>query len=314
MFSASAAADDIAPARQRVAEAHSFYCYYGTGEAERLSQFDVVIVESRHMEPEVVSALTDSGVVVVGYLSVGEDNELRAGDGTGPGGFASWYFDADGDGQPDRNATWKSYFADARDPAWVDDRLAEAKRIIEQRGCDGVFIDTIDTHQRYPETSDAMVALIARLRAELPGAVILLNHGFMLFDRLAPLSDGLVMESFTLTYDHESGRYVERDAAGLEATRNNVQQWVMPVLEDHPQPVMSIEYAEPAPDTVSEAIQRAYDRAATFGFLVAVCPIHLDRVYRVEVTGVPDEKYLRSPAMPEESTAPSGEGAAGGLE
>ncbi|MEZ5326499.1 MAG: hypothetical protein R3F19_15735 [Verrucomicrobiales bacterium] len=94
---------------------------------------------------------TEDDVLVLGYVSVGEDDRVAApilGDGIGPRvdprassdvplsevvagkmlgdpspggtGFASYYLDRDKDGQPDTNSTFGAPFVNAGDPAWFD--------------------------------------------------------------------------------------------------------------------------------------------------------------------------------------------------
>src|SRR4051794_13689737 len=86
--------------RQRFAQAKNYYAYYDAGHVPELSRYQVAILHIPKMTPQNVRALNDAGVVTVGYLSVGEDEELRVGNGKGPAGKASWYLDKDHDGQP----------------------------------------------------------------------------------------------------------------------------------------------------------------------------------------------------------------------
>src|SRR5687767_13299154 len=45
------------PARQRVRDAKSYYCYYGAGRAKELSRYDVVILHTPAATPELVKEL-----------------------------------------------------------------------------------------------------------------------------------------------------------------------------------------------------------------------------------------------------------------
>ncbi len=284
------------PPRRRVAESDSFYTYYGSGKVAELSHYDVAVLHSPQMKPADIAKLNDLGVVTIGYLTVGEDDEKRTGDGTGPAGLASWYLDRDDDGQPDRNSIWNSWYANANDPKWRADRVKEAKRLVEEEGYHGIFLDTLDTAQLYPETQDGMVQLVADLREALPESPIILNQGFRLFDRLAPMADGLMLESFTATYDFDSKTYMLNYPASLDAHTKNVQRNLQPVLEEHPMPIFVLDYARPDD---REAIQTAADRAATFGYQFAAAPIFLDDVYVNDIEGEPNPKWLEMQATPE---------------
>src|SRR5688572_27659646 len=111
-----------ASARQRVREAKNYYCYYGADRADELAKYDFVVLHTPAATPQLVKTLKDKGVVTIGYITCGEDlPPPRKGDGRGPGGFASWYFDKDNDGKPDTHPIWKSPFANAADPKWRED-------------------------------------------------------------------------------------------------------------------------------------------------------------------------------------------------
>ncbi len=284
------------PARRRVADARSFYCYYGSGRVAALSHYDLAILHSPQMAVEDIARLKALGVVTVGYITVGEDDTLRVGDGSGPAGKAGWYFDRDHDGQPDQNPVWKSYFANPTDPAWRADRVAEARRLVEVEGYDGIFLDTIDTVARFPDTEDGMVQLVVDLREALPDAPIILNQGYGLLDRLAPLADAFMLESFTATFNFNTQQYQMNTPNSLDWHARKVDKFVRPVLEEHPLKVLVLDYAR-ARDTAN--IQAAADRAATFGFLFAAAPIYLDDIYRTPIVGRPDPRWLQKQATPE---------------
>ncbi len=284
------------PARERIAASTSFYCYYGSGRVAELSQYDVAVMHSPQMAVSDIAKLNELGVVTAGYITVGEDDEMRVGDGTGPDGKASWYFDRDADGKPDQNGIWKSWYANADDPNWRADRVKEAKRLVEEEGYDGIFLDTIDTAQLYPETADGMVQLVADLREALPDSPIILNQGFKLFDRLAPMADGLMLESFTATYDFEAAEYKLNSPASLDAHTRNVNATLQPVLVDYPMPIFVLDYARA---TDRENIRIAADRAATFGYQFASSSIYLDEVHVNDIRGEADPKWLEMQATPE---------------
>ena len=191
-------------ARKRVQQAQSFYCYYGSGRVGELSAYDMVILHSPQMDVKDIAKLKKQGVVTIGYISVGEDEKVSVGNGNGPDGKASWFFDRDDDGKPDQNGIWKSYYANAMDPLWRENRVKEAVRLVEDEGYDGIFLDTIDTAVIYPQTAPGMIQLVRDFRKALPDAPIVLNQGYTLLSQLAPMSDAFMLESFTATYDFQS--------------------------------------------------------------------------------------------------------------
>jgi hypothetical protein len=290
---AATATTERAPARQRVAQAKSYYCYYGADHVDELAKYDVVILHTPAATTDVVRQLKDRGVVTIGYISCGEDETLRTGDGTGPGGKASWYFDKDKDGKPDAHPVWKSIYANSADPNWRADRVAEARRLVQSVGFDGIFLDTVDDVTVYPETFDGMVQLINDFRRALPEAPIIMNQSFELLTKVAPAIDGLMLEGFSTSYDFETKSYRRNPAKWDDDGLAAVNKYVLPTREKHPFQVFVLDYAKP---DQTELIQAAADRAATFGFLHAVAPVSLDEVYPVKVSGRADPKWLRPQA------------------
>lgn len=294
--SAPARANKDLPARQRVRDAKSYTCYYGPNRAAELSHYDVVILHTPAATADVVKQLKDRGVVTIGYITCGEDETVRAGDGTGPGGKASWYFDKDGDNQPDMHPIWKSPFTNAADPKWRADRVNEAKRLVEEVGFDGIFLDTVDDVTIYPETFDGMAQLIEDFRRELPAAPIIMNQSWELMRKVAPAIDGVMLEGFSTSYDFENKRHRRNPPSWDDNGLANVNKYVAPLRETHALQVFVLDYAEP---DATSMIQLAKDRAATFGFLHCVAPMQLDDIYDVKIVGKRDPKWLEKQATPE---------------
>ena len=68
-----------------------FTLYYGYEETRLLSDYKMVVIQPWAFTASDVKRLRQSGSLVLGYISLGEDDELRRGNGKGPGGYASWY-------------------------------------------------------------------------------------------------------------------------------------------------------------------------------------------------------------------------------
>ena len=288
------------PARQRFADAKSYACYYGAGSLGPLSHVDAAILHVPAMTPADVKTLNNLGIVTIGYVSVGEDETLRTANGQGYDGKASWYFDKDHDGKPDENGTWGSYYANAADPAWRADRVAEAKRLCgPDYGFDGIFLDTIDTVDVYPASRSGMIQLIQELRAALPDKVIIDNRGFGVLDDPAVdrSIDGVMFEDFSTTYDFAAKQYLVLTPSDLDATRDVMVSTIEPATKINPMKVLALDYCEP---DQTDRIQMAFDRAVTFGMLPAVASISLDQIYDTsKVVGHIDKKYLDVQATPE---------------
>jgi hypothetical protein len=296
---AEARADRDLPARQRFAKAASYCCYYGAAETSDLSHYDAVILHTPAQTATDVKRLNDLGVVTIGYLSVGEDDQLQVGNGQGPGGKASWYFNKHNSNEPDKNGIWSSWYANAGDPLWRANRVAEARRLCNEVGFAGIFLDTVETCDSYPQSREGMIQLICDLRSALPDKVIVMNRGFSLLkeSRVSSKIDGLMFESFTDSYDWDTKSYIEFMPADLDSTRGTMERDVLPASKIFPLRVLALDYCQP---DQSDRIQRAFDRAATFGMVPAVAPIFLDDVYdTTHVKGKPNDKYLSKLATPQ---------------
>jgi hypothetical protein len=283
-------------ARERFQAAKSFYTYYGAGRLAELSHYDIAILHTPQMPSADVKRLSKLGVVTIGYVTIGEDEQLQIGNGQGPGGKASWYFDQDQDGQADQDPIWKSWYANTNDPQWRATRVAAAKQLVDEYGFDGVFLDLISVSERYPECRAGMVAILRDLRAALPNAVIVMNQGFDIVADVAPMADGFMIESFTATYDFDNKRYALNDPASLDFHLNRARKLLNPAIGNNPVRVLVLDYGE---QTDRATIEYAANRAASLGYLFSVSPILLDDVYMDVPAGQADEKWLKLYSSPE---------------
>jgi hypothetical protein len=137
----------------------------------------------------------------------------------GGAGFASYYLDDNsvhasplgiGDGIPDRNSVFGALFVNAGDPRWFDlvdgmtvdgpDGLPGLRELLSRDygrgfGCDGVFLDTIDTASpnsftdssapnpsKFEWTAPGLSSFVSRVTTSYPGRLVALNRGLFYFD------------------------------------------------------------------------------------------------------------------------------------
>ncbi|SPE52306.1 hypothetical protein SBV1_1500012 [Verrucomicrobia bacterium] len=168
-------------------------------------------VDPRASDTDPLSSITSS----LGLASAG---------GTG---YASYYLNAKSSqtGIPDQDPNFPgSYYVNAGAPAWWSVIKSMTKASSGQAGldeilttnvgngfnCDGVFLDTVDTAApdgwgtEYEWTSPGMQALVARIRTNYPGKLIMVNRGLFYYDpnlkmypyTLRPYIDLLMWESY----------------------------------------------------------------------------------------------------------------------
>lgn len=275
--------------RQSFKEIDSYACYYGKGQVEALSQRDAVIIETKNQTPESIAAMQASGTLVIGYISIGEDDAIRIGDGLGYGGFDSSYFDRNQDNVPDKNSIWNSHYADARQPAWRRYFLERAFAMRRDYGVDGFFLDTIDTSELYKESESAMIGLIRELRFQNPDSIIINNRGFHTVEALGSDIDGVMFESFTASWNWDLESYYLMDTPAWDWGLTTYNEILKPAMETNGLVVLVLDYTASgdAPET-----KTSFDRAVSFGYVPEVSSIYLDEIYTVTYEGVADPKYL----------------------
>lgn len=260
----------------------SFVCYYGDNQEElqKTAGFDVAILESRKLTVTDIKRIQDSGVYVLGYVSIGETAELEKGDGMGPEGSASYYFDSDGDGKPDRNPHWGSYYVDVASEVWQDRVLNELiHEVIIGKGCNGVFLDTVDTVDVRPESRNSMIELIRKIRKKYPEIKIVINRGFSILSDIASVIDGLMYESFTTAFNYETSSYTLNEP-DLTIATSQLAVLLNQIRKEYYFPVFALDYALP---DQKDLLQKAYNRAWAFDFIPYVSVRNLDQIFLHEV-------------------------------
>ncbi len=265
--------------------AKNFVCYYGADAVADMSDFNIAIIESKSHTKKEIELLKKAGVWVVGYVTIGEDDKLEKRDGKGPGGYASFYMDVDWDGKPDKNVNWNSYYVDGGNKLWQDIIINERVKSVLDKGCDGIFMDTVDTVEIYQNTKKGMIDLIANIRKKYPDIKIVQNRGFSVIADTAPYIDSVMYEDFSIDYDWENDTYSKADEGKLVSTGifavtlNKIRykyQNGKPTLKKPLFTVVALDYANP---DQKDLIQFCYDRAWEYDFVPYVSTIQLDEVF-----------------------------------
>lgn len=256
----------------------SYMIYYGVLDEsiiETAKQYGVCILHPKmgNITREQVQEIQESGTLVLGYISIGEDlrtagmtpeemleDKRFTADGTGPRvdprpadaaeldhidilgkespggtGYASYYLDDnDFDGKPDINVNFNCAFTNIGDPAWFEeldkmtmdgiDKIPGIREILTDEygrglGCDGLFLDTIDTcapnyytddsdsyKTRFEWTAPGVASFMKHLKEAYPDKLILQNRGIFFYNpqlphyKYAPRAyvDYLMFESYML--------------------------------------------------------------------------------------------------------------------
>ena len=194
--------------------AQSYAVYYGPETLDgvsvlpQLSQYDLVILEPDNYTADEITRLRDTGTVVIGYLSFGEQTPAqRTAAQNAAGVTVDWDW---ANGQTFRNSQWGSYYVRPT-AAWnryVTQTLMP--EVLTTKGCDGIFMDTLDTADLHnlaafddqnlglsqSQLRQAFVGLVTAADAATTGYLIA-NRGFSLSDDVAASLDAVVFESFS---------------------------------------------------------------------------------------------------------------------
>jgi polysaccharide biosynthesis protein PelA len=162
-------------------------CYYGTGQLDRLAEYQRVVLQAEAYPPEDLHWLREQGVQTLGYLSLTED--------TGPD--APWQRD-------EHNADWGGAFVQVDHPEWVAHVVGQGKAALG-RGFAGLFLDALNIELTFPEQVPHLLALVAALREATRPAYLLANRGFGLLPWLGELVEGVLFESFSAHWTTDGG-------------------------------------------------------------------------------------------------------------
>jgi hypothetical protein len=256
-----------------------YLCYYGYWDDDKISRgqdFDLIILEPSGITAAQISKLkkghdgisgTNDDVIVIGYLSIGEDHSAsRTGNGKGPCyfnydsnkviyenmGLASWYVDDnDLNQKPDTDPIWKSAYVNAGDTLWwqfLKTNSNGADVILNIKNCDGLFLDLVDIAMPwapwpYRWTLLGMTDLISWLRNTYQDKYLIANRGLFYFDPSVPEA-----------YSHSIRPYIDADMFESYYIENNRTYWAQKLNTEGSKPdgfkVIALDYFQPS-DTIS---------------------------------------------------------------
>ena len=249
----------LAMAQQRLP---SVAFYYGAQPPlAELQAFDIAVVEPDFVpEPRRhARAPADGSHELYAYVSLGEVHPTRP-----------YYARLPARSLRGSNAAWGSRVIDQTAPGWQDFFLDAIIAPLWQRGWRGFFLDTLDSYQLFAATDaeraaqqDAMVAILQEFKRRYPDGKLMLNRGFELLPRIAPLVSAVAAESLYQGYDAAANTY----RAVAQADRDWLAERMREARERYRLPVISIDYADPAAPGARELARATAARIRADGFI-----------------------------------------------
>jgi hypothetical protein len=249
----------------RLPQITAYACYYGQHRLDALSRFPLVILQPDDYTRRDIAFLRRCGTFCLAYLSLGETPGYEP--------AASWYL-RDADGTPLVDADWPTYYVDTRDPAWQQHVLKVQIPLLRKKWFNGLFLDTLDTQERYPDIRGGTIALVHAIRKAIPRAILIANRGFTILDQIAADLDAVMFESFS-TY-HRAGNYGAWEGNDLDVTTSQAH-WLNYLRLTYPFQVLALDYAPPRSLRLP---RHAAQRARAFGFIPYVTNANLTDLRR----------------------------------
>jgi hypothetical protein len=263
------AGSGAAPVRP-LAGVRTWVVYYAAAPeaAADLARFDVVVLDPHGHPP--LPLVKRHGSVVLTYVSLGEVNTHHPGFPAIAG--EPWVLAA--------NPSWPdARLLDVRAPAyaaWLLDRVVPAALA---GPVNGLFLDTADSALhleqsdpgRFAGTAAALARVLVEMKRRHPRALLMINGGLPLAERLPAVVDAVALESIWTDYDFPARTYRVRPAEEAAERAGLLARVIALGL-----PVFTLEYtaAEPGAPWPAELIRRA----RAHGFIPYVSTIELDRV------------------------------------
>lgn len=183
--------------RKRIRQARSYAIYYGFDRVEQLWQYDAVVLHPGAHSQEALQSLSELHTVALAYLSMGEDANTDTAE-------PSPWWKPSSTGRMQRNLEFGAYLVDPAHPDWQAQVLENARKSLEM-GFQGLFLDTLDSTDEADQL--ALAKLIMKLRARFPNIALVLNRGFRVLSRVAPIVDGALFEGLSTTWQmQKSGK------------------------------------------------------------------------------------------------------------
>lgn len=203
---------------------------YGKVNPDIVRGYKYVIVESEQYTAFDIKLLKENNELVLGYISVGEVSPSRS------------YYEEIKDKTLGKNKIWESYFLDLDDETTKAVLLTMASQI-ENKGFDGLFLDTVDNYAKWGPFADRggdMVEILRLLKEAHPNFHLMQNAGLSLIPATASYVSSVAIESVASDYNFNKEQYGMRKQREFYEKVEELQS----IERQHGLPIILIEYAD----------------------------------------------------------------------
>jgi uncharacterized protein (TIGR01370 family) len=227
---------------------NNFWVYYGSDNIEKISKYDLVIIEPYNYNKEDIKRLKtlNPKIKIIAYLSIGEVDKERD------------YFKDCKSIIIGKNPNWNSYYVNISSQIWRNIIFNEIDKFINM-GFDGIFLATIDS-AIYTNQKEGIIKLIKDIREEYPNILIIQNRGFEVVDKTAPYIDAVLFEDFSTYYDFKEKKAKFWDEESLEWTDMQAER-----LKKLDIAVLTLDYVND-----DKMAKKCIERAKEYGFIPMV--------------------------------------------
>ncbi|MFL1466665.1 endo alpha-1,4 polygalactosaminidase [Marinobacter sp. HN1S83] len=216
---------------------HNVAFYYGDeAPIGSLYAYDWVVLQQDRTSDARLDLLDKGGTRPLTYISIGEMARSHR-----------YYRQLKDHWKLGKNTAWQSSVLDINNPAVQQFILDKLVAPAMERGFQGVFMDTLDSHlltdqgKEDPASfAESQARLIRAIKQRYPSARLIANRGFHLPESVHPLIDALAFESWRNGYDASRNQYTIVSDNDREWLGGQLTHW----REEHPAvPLIAIDYA-----------------------------------------------------------------------
>lgn len=248
--------DALALKQSQLSNIKNFVFFYGKGELEKLEKYDLIVIQDYTLTKDEVKYLKAKGKKVVVYVTIGESDTPPTED------LKNCVLG--------KNENWNSWFMNPSCEKWQNLVITKMKNLLADKNYDGFFLDTVDTAVVFPQTKDAMINFIKRIRENFPTAILIQNRGFPLLEYTGDYIDALLWEDFASGYNFQSGKY-EKNTINDLYVRQQIE-----LAQRKGYIILTLNYAEE--DDV-DLINYVKNICQKYNLLYSITDLYLSKVY-----------------------------------